>query len=123
MMGILLHRFGRGKDFAPYCQQVRIVSSAMHFEETEDGPVVWVVGKIRNDSEIEWREIQFEVQFMNEAGELIDVERRVQSFHEPRVLPGSESGFKVKANRDFSRDNYASQKVFIRYAKDARSLW
>ncbi len=123
MMGILLPRFGRGEDFAPYRQQVRVVSSAMHFEETEDGPVVWVVGKIRNDSEIDWREIQFEVQFMNEAGELIDVERRVQSFHESRVLPRSEAGFKIKAAREFSKEKYASQKVFIRYAKDAGSSW
>ncbi len=123
MVGILLHRFGRGEDFAPYSQQVRVVSSAMHFEETEDGPVVWVIGKVQNDSKIDWKEIQFEVQFMNEAGELIDVERRVQSFHEPRVLPGGEAGFKIKASREFSKEKYASQKVFIRYAKDARSRW
>lgn len=113
----------RGEDFNPYRDQVKVVSSEMGFEDTEHGPVVYVLGKVTNDSSIPWEGIEIEVQFMDRSGKMIDTTREHLDVHASTVLPGDESGFEVRDRRDFAEERYASHKVFVRFAKDARGRW
>lgn len=90
--------FNRGEDFAPYRDQVKIISSQMSFSDTEDGPKISVVGVLRNDSPLAWKQIQLEVQFTDSAGELIDVARDRGSHWGSTVAADDESGFRISTS-------------------------
>jgi hypothetical protein len=122
IIGVALGQLSdRGEPFARHQDKVTIISSKMHLQESEEGPTACVIGEVRNDSEIDWKEMRFEVQFFDEAGELGDVARRSQSPYEPPVAAHSTAGFKLTTPLDFARERYTSHKVFVRYARDARA--
>jgi len=74
------------------------------------------VGMLDNTGEESWKELQFEVQYYDEAGELIDA---VSSTEYSLVLPaGGEAAFRVKAAAARPSELYASHRVIVTNAKD-----
>jgi len=66
---------------------------------------------------VKWKNVVIEVQYFDQNGKLIGA-----TAHEDRdlvLLPGGEHAFQVSASRDLPPDEYASQKVFVRDARDA----
>ena len=95
------HLFDRGASFESYRGRLTVTSSKMTLVDGSYGPVVAVVGTVRNDTPLAWKDLQFEVRFMNDSDELIDVGREVAFHDDPGLPAGAEDPFRIVVRRDF----------------------
>lgn len=110
-------------DLRTFRGEVKVVSSKMVFGKSKEGPVVCVIGQIKNESEIAWKDLQIEAQFFGQSGELIDVAvGKLQYWFASGILPHGEGAFKVRAVADFPKETYVSYKIHVRNATDARKF-
>ncbi len=108
-------------DLEPFDGQVSVASSKMVFGQSKDGPVICVIGMLKNDSDLAWKRVELEVQFYDPAGELIDVGTNTRQRYISEILPHGEIAFKVRLVPDVPVEDYASYKLCVRSAADARS--
>jgi hypothetical protein len=106
--------FGRG--LPPYSGQIKILTSKMLFGESGEGPLVCVIGTMRNDSDVTWKDVKLDVEFLDKEGNVIDVAQGPKVYFTNEVLPRSEGAFKVRAVREFPKEKYVSHRVHVRYA-------
>lgn len=115
--GLGLYRiYDEGERFSDYLDPIAVVSSEFKFGERKDRATVAVVGKVKNNSDIAWKNIQFEVQFFNREGKMVDTEHK-GSFSMV-LLPDRVNSFKVSFAREFPVSEYASHAVRVTYARD-----
>lgn len=120
---ILDSQFDRGEPYSKYAGQLTVSQTEMEFvDDARDdcGRNAWlvIIGKVKNRSPIGWKNVRYQVDFFNSAGEFLDTgQGESYTWHVP---PGQEVGFKVRLVRDFAKDNYADYKVRIIHADDAR---
>ena len=84
-----------------------------------NGAMVDVLGTLKNTGRYSWKDINVEVCFFGEHGELMDGGQKLQ--YSLEVPAGSEAVFKVSLRRDFPPEAYKTHKVRILSAKDNQS--
>jgi len=104
--------------FAKHADQIKIVEEKMEFGEDQSGPAVVVVGRVKNLSQVDWKDVRFQVAFLNAKGQLFDAGQ--QECYTYRLPAGKETPFKVSFRRQFPEKEYTSHKVDIITAVDAR---
>ena len=114
MVGIL----PGGEDFAAYRDQFAVSESEMLFGEVDGESTVSVVGVVLNRSDITWEHIEIEVRFFDPEGKLIDTAGDMDVFD--TIAAGGEKSFKAMVEPHLPKEQYASYKVLVRSAKDAR---
>jgi hypothetical protein len=111
--------FNRGKDFQPYRDQITVSDTEIVFGETEHGGTVAVLGKMKNGSDFDWKEVQFATEFYNGAGKMVDAG---ESASYSRYMPAhGTAGFKISFHREFPKELYASCKVRVVAVKDGKA--
>jgi len=71
--GHILNRISpESADFREYANQISISDSKIRFGERKSKPVVFILGKVRNKSDIDWDEAHFQVEFFDPKGNLVD---------------------------------------------------
>jgi hypothetical protein len=116
-MGIFLDSMlGQGRDFAEYRNQIRVVTSAMDFSQTDKEPYITTVGLLTNSSEFAWKDVQLEAQYFDDNGKLVDtgIERNLEAV----VMPHAETAFRIRTLADKPESSYVSHKIMVRTAKD-----
>jgi hypothetical protein len=113
--------FDSGEDYQVYKDQIAITESQIAFGETKSGDTIAVMGTIKNNSPISWKDIHFHAEFFDEAGKRADVgEKEEYAFY----LPASgSSSFKISFRREFPQGRYVKHSVRVLTAKDARAKW
>jgi len=113
--------FSEGEPFSQYASAVSIIETKMVFGVSgceHKSPTVAVLGKIRNDSGVSWKDIKLEARFFDKDVKLIDTTQQEKySFTAPA---NDESTFKLSFKREFPQENYNSFKIRIISAKDER---
>jgi len=112
------HTFGSGEPFRNYAGQITVAETKPAFGHDQFGPVVVVIGKMKNSSPVEWKDVRFQVDFFNHKGELMDTGQ--QETYAWRVPEGEEAAFKVSFTRQFPEKEYVSHKVRVISATDGR---
>jgi hypothetical protein len=107
-----------GEPFSKHSDQVTIVESKMEFGDDQCGPAVVVIGKVKNVSPVDWKDVHFQVDFFDRKGQFFDTGQ--QEAYSWRVLSGQETAFKVSFHRQFPKDRYANYKVRVISGVDAR---
>lgn len=111
--------FDPGEDFQEYAEQIKVVQSQILFGENDCGPTVAVVGKVTNSGDFGWKDVNFQVDFFDEKGQLVDAGQEAKYQY---VLPShKEISFKVSFGREFPEQFYIAHKVRVISAKDARA--
>jgi hypothetical protein len=112
----------QGENFAASRDQLVIVQSGMHHSAGDEkcGPSISVIGTIRNESNIGWKDVYLEAQYFDGSGTLIDTIGQEQ--YGLVVPPHEEVAFRIRGTAARGEKEYASHKVFVRSARDARSL-
>jgi len=110
--------FLKGEPFHDHAGQVTVVESKIEFGEDQHGPIVAVVGRIKNSSPVDWKESHLQVVFFNSKGELIDAGQE-NEYRSPFLPTEQEVAFKVSFPRQFPESEYASHKVGVISAKDS----
>ncbi len=104
------------ESFAQYRDQVHVLDSHLQFGQG-NSPIVAVVGRVRNDSDVDWDDVRFHVEFRNAEGKLIDAGQELRF---ALCIPAHEElGFKVAFERQFPEQWYASHTVRVVFANDA----
>ena len=113
--------FSEGEPFAQYASSVSITNTKMVFGVSDcehKSATVGILGKIRNDSAISWKDFLMEARFFDKEGKLVDTtQQRLYYF---TVMAGNESTFKVSLKREFPKKTYDSFKIRIISAKDEK---
>jgi hypothetical protein len=121
-LGIFLeHLIGTKRDFAPYKNQIMVVSSERSFRVVYSNLTVSVVGVVTNQSDFSWKQVALEAQLFGTDGKLIDVIQADGDYRGIVVLPHTEAGFKIEGKAIKKESEYASHQVFVRTAKDIRA--
>jgi len=111
-------RIDRGEDFAKYRDQIRVLDSQLRVTDEEILRHVVTVGRLRNESPVKWTDVVIEVQYFDADGRLVAT--KTENDHALVLLPNSEHAFQVSSSAELPPRSYASQKVFVRDARDAR---
>jgi hypothetical protein len=91
----------------------------MDFGQTSKEETVAVVGTIRNDSPIVWKDVQVEVQYLDAAKKVLDV--RSGWAATSAIPPHDSAAFKVSQTREFPKEKYSSYTVRVLWARDGRA--
>ncbi|KPK64622.1 MAG: hypothetical protein AMK73_04595 [Planctomycetes bacterium SM23_32] len=84
------------------------------------GPIVYVVGRMKNESDVAWERVGFQATFCDAGGRLIDA--ATEGDFPGMVLPHAEVAFKVSGSKHLPMSRYADHKVSVVEAEQAR-LW
>ncbi len=95
--------------FADYADKITITESRIEFGGSSCGETVAIIGKLKNESEIEWRDITYEITFLDKNNSVLDTgQEHKYSF----VLPANEEvPFKVSMKKEFGTEKYKNYKV------------
>ena len=110
--------FAAGERFQTFAGDITVEETKVRFGEDQCGPAVVVIGKIKNLSPVDWKDMRFQVDFFNSKGELVD--NGQQEAFTWRLPAGEETSFKVSFRRQFPEQEYASHKVRVISATDSR---
>ena len=113
--------FRKGADFTRYRDLLTVFDTHMIQGETAGGPTLGVAGWLRNGSSVTWEDVALEVQFFDRDGTLVDVATTGTGGN--WVEPNGERAFRAECEQYLPVERYASFKVFVRSAKEARRLW
>lgn len=115
------HLIGPKRDFAPYRDQITVINSTLGFRMSGSNLMVSVVGVVTNQSQFGWKNLGLEAQLFDKDQRLIDVIPANGDYGGVAVLPCSTAGFKIESKATKKESDYASDKVYVRVAKDIRS--
>jgi hypothetical protein len=107
------------EQFSPFVDQISITKSKMEFGEDQNGEVVVVIGKMKNASPVDWKDVRIHADFFNGNEELIDTGQ--QESYTWRLPGDDELAFKVSFQCLFPEKDYVSHKVRVISAVDAKN--
>jgi len=111
--------FTPGAKFQDHAGEIVVRESSFGFGDCgtcKSALQVTTVGVLDNTGEHTWKELHFEVRYLDAAGQLIDT---VSSREYSMVVPaGGEVAFRVKAAAAKPKDAYASHRVIVKHAED-----
>jgi hypothetical protein len=110
-----------GRDFGPYRDKILISETAIHFGHLSNTNTVSTVGFLRNDSPYSWKALQLEIQYFDKEGKLVD--SATETLPNQELPSGMTEAFRIRSPAAFDEISYATNKVFVRAAKDARKLF
>lgn len=110
--------FEGNKDFSKYRTQIQILDLVRSYsEDPKTGPMITTMGRIKNNTDVKWRHVVFEVQYFNNEGKLIDT--LSDSQYDFVLIPHEEQTFRIRGAAAKPELEYAGQKVFVRDAEEA----
>jgi RNA polymerase subunit RPABC4/transcription elongation factor Spt4 len=113
--------FDRGRGFAPYRSQISLLDTEMVFGDGQCGPIIAIMGRIKNDSDVVWRDVQYEVEFHDAAGKMVDT---VQGGQYSSVVQAHQiHPFKFSSEREFPKESYVSFQIRVLTARDAKAVF
>ena len=111
---------GTGERFEPHRDKLRITETSMHYSQSGETNFISTVGYIQNGSDYAWKSLQLEAQYFDANDKLIDAKTETLTYQE--IPAGITTAFRIRTIAAKDRASYASQKIQIRTAKDARGL-
>lgn len=109
------------KDFSENKSLLSIKDSKFSYSIKECGARITVIGTIRNNGGVAWKDFNFEAQFYDKNNVLIDTVS--DQNYKLVLLPNDESTFKVTGAADKPETSYHHHKVIIKDARENRSLF
>jgi hypothetical protein len=106
------------EDRVPYDGRIRVTESHLFFGSGPEGPIVYVVGRMKNESDVAWEKVGLQAVFFNAEGRPIDAATDVD--FPGTVLPRAEVAFKVSGRRYLPIGRYADHEVNV---VEAEQVW
>jgi len=93
----------------------------MDFRMSGSNLLVSVIGVVTNQSEFGWKNLGLEAQLFDKDDRLIDVIPANGDYGGVTVLPHAMAGFKIESRATRKESDYASDRIYVRIAKDIRT--
>ena len=124
LLNTLLQRFDATMNPRPFYadapDSLRVVESRMLWVETTNGPRIYVVGMLTNQSLVAWKDVEFQCRFFNTNGAMVDAAY-------PRawltILPHDEAAFRGVVTPGCERGDYYQMSTTVSSARNARSVF
>jgi hypothetical protein len=100
-------------DFEKHQSGIKIVQPKMIFDSYN----VILLGKIRNETPVDWENFQLEMTFKDAAGTAIDTDTEKLYIKLPA---GKETSFKAETNRAVPKEKYRSFDIRVTWAQKSR---
>ncbi|HEY3760486.1 MAG TPA: FxLYD domain-containing protein [Verrucomicrobiae bacterium] len=123
LMAFMEKAFGPKTDFAEYHDQISVLNSQFSQQMRESNLWNTVVGTLTNSSKASWKDVEVEAQFFNKSGTMIDAITVKDNYIGIVILPHGEAAFKIDGRAVCPAIDYATNKLYVRWAKDANSLF
>jgi hypothetical protein len=119
---ILIGRVIGRQNAEPYLQQFAILESTVSQRITSNATYVVITGTLTNGSDYSWRNIALEGQVFDSKSNLVDVIPAPSDYYTGSIAPAhGVAAFKIESRTGRTPAEYATHKVFVRWAKDATS--
>jgi uncharacterized protein (UPF0212 family) len=122
--------FGSKEQFATYRNEITIVNSQLSQRisvsgcESNVNVYVTVVGTLTNHSDIAWKDVGVEAQFLDKSGKQFDaITVNADGYRGVTVLPHGEAAFKIEGKAARPESDYGAYKVIVRWAKDVDQVF
>ena len=122
--------FGPKGQFAAYRDDVTVVSSQHSRRISVSGcdsninVYVTVIGILTNRSNITWKDVGVEAQFLDKSGKQFDaITVNADGYRGTTVLPHGEAAFKIEGRAAQPESDYGTYKVIVRWAKDVKQIF
>jgi hypothetical protein len=129
-IGIFMDKvFGPKEQFAIYRNEITVVSSQYSQRLSTSGcdsnvMYVTVVGMLTNHSNIAWKDVSVEAQFLDKSGKQFDaITVNAEGYRGAAILPHGEAAFKIEGRADRPESDYGAYKVVVRWAKDVDQMF
>ena len=95
--------------FSDYVEKIAITDSRLEFGENSCWETVAIIGKLKNESEIDWKDPTYEITFLDADNNVSDTDQENDySF----ILPANEEvPFKVSIKKEFDAEKYHNYKI------------
>jgi hypothetical protein len=124
MVTVLLNKFDRAINPRPYYTEcpgsLRVIDSRMNWAQASDGPLIYLVGVITNQSQVAWKEVEFECRLFNGQGVMIDA---ASTHTGVTIEPNDDSGFRLIVRPSRATNEYASYKISVSTARNRKALF
>jgi hypothetical protein len=107
-------------EYTEFVNSLRVVESRMNWAQAKDGPRIYIVGLLTNQSDFAWRRMECECRFFDAKGQLVDADH---TFTLATVQPHEETAFRVVASPNRATNDYASCRVSVSAAQNTKGLW
>jgi hypothetical protein len=120
---------GPKEEFATFRNEITVVNSQLSKRVSTsscDSNVVYVtvVGTLTNHSDIAWKDVGVEAQFLDKSGSQLDARAvNADGYQAVTILPHGETAFKIEGKADRPESDYGTYKVTVRWAKDAHQMF
>jgi hypothetical protein len=122
--------FGPKEEFATYRNEISIENSQLSQRiSTSDcdsnvNMYVTIVGTLTNRSDIAWKDVGVEAQFLDKSGRQFDaITVNANEYGGATILPHGEAAFKIEGRAARPGSDYGTYKVIVRWAKDVHQLF
>jgi len=122
--------FGQKEQFATYRNEITVVSSQYSQRISTSGcdsnvsMYVTVVGTLTNHSNIAWKDVSVEAQFLDKSGKQFDaITVNADGYRGVVILPHGEAAFKIEGKAARPESDYSAYKVVVRWAKDVNQVF
>jgi hypothetical protein len=121
---VIGEHFSSKEDFADFRGKITAVNSQVSLRNTGSNVMAVVVGILTNNSDLAWKQVGVEVQFLDKAGKAFDViPVKADDYSGIGMLPHAEGAFKVEGRAARPQAVYTNYNVVVRWAQDARKLF
>ena len=104
--------------YSEFPSAIKIVESRINWAELSDGPAVYITGILTNVSSMGWQELEFDCRFFDSQGTLVDA---ANGRGHLSIGPNDDSAFRVAIKPVASTNSYASYKISVSNARNAKN--
>jgi hypothetical protein len=113
------HIFNPKPHYTDYIGSLRITESRMNLVNSTNGIRIYLVGILTNQSQITWKDVEFDCRFFDDRGTLVDAQSGLARF---TVEPNNDSAFRVSIVPSRPTNEYASFKISVSTARNDDSF-
>jgi hypothetical protein len=106
--------------YSEFPDSLKIIESRMNWAQTDNGLRIYVTGVLTNTSPVAWKDAEFDCRFFDAKGMMVDA--AIGSGHLD-VCPYDESAFRVAVIPTAQTNDYASFKISVGNARNAKGLF
>jgi hypothetical protein len=106
--------------YSEFLDSLRIVESRMNWVQTKDGRRIYLVGIITNQSQVAWRDVEFQCRFFDTNGVMVDASSARGWL---TIRPNDDSAFRATVTPGRSTNDYDSYKLSVSTARNSKALY
>jgi len=104
--------------YTEFLGSLRVIESRLNWVERDKETSIYITGILTNQSPIAWKGIEFECRFYDSKGVMVDASSAVAYL---TIQPNDECAFRARVTPSHPAKDYASHKLLVSTARNAKA--